>query len=163
MLIPVQKIKKKWSRDRRNWCIQWNTHTKYRKKHNWNCMAGLVIRNPDSCITSKVVHSTTELSRPINSHGPNYHIPALTKFLSSKNTQQTHIHFVRFHKLSQYQINRKERKYRNKHFFSIEEGKRVNKWKIPSWFKKKNNTDPFTHLHVHHVPVLKLWKHVDER
>ena len=108
-------------------------------------MAGLVIRNPDPCITSKVAHSTTELSRPINSRGPtspNYHFPALTKFLSSKkHTTNTHslcqISQMPDQKLSQYQINRKERKYRNKHFFSIEEGKRVNKWKIPSWFKKK--------------------------
>ena len=76
------------------------------------------------CIASNI--STTELSRPINIHGPsrpNYRIPPLPNFCPLRNTEHTHVP-VRTYWFNKCLIkdghitkcNRKERKYRNKQF-----------------------------------------------
>ena len=154
-------LKKICSGDMGNGCIQWNTHIIYiERKRYENVWLDRVI---EPCITSKVAHSTTELSRPIKSMvilGQTTTFLPLQSFCPLRNAQQTHLHPDRTYWFNTCLIrdghtttcNRKERKYRIKQFFSIEEGKCVNVWKIMNWIIK-NNTNHFPHLGwVHHIP-----------
>ena len=98
----------------------------------------------DPCITSKVLYNWAIQADPSR---PNYYIPPSQSFCSLGKTQQTHVHPAMtcwFNKClitdgHSTKRNRKERKYRNKHFFIMKKENVWKFWKVLKWFiiKKK--------------------------